>query len=62
MAQLHTQMGASMIKWTKIVLWYIKVMFLFLVKGLKVLAKCCSNWIFDYYDLYCCVQYSNVEY
>ena len=31
-------MGASMVKWTKIV--YTKA------KGLKVVAKCCLNWIF----------------
>jgi hypothetical protein len=33
-------MGASMVKWTKKVLWFTKTIF-FLVKGLKVVAKHC---------------------
>ena len=31
------------------------------VKGLKVVAKCCLNWISFHDDLCCCVEYSNVE-
>jgi hypothetical protein len=54
-------MGASMVKWTKKVLWYTKTI-IFLVKGLKVVAKSYLNWNFFYDDLYCCVKYSNVEY
>ena len=42
-------------------LWYTKTI-IFLVKGLKVVAKRCLNWIFFHDDLYCCVKYSNVEY
>ena len=52
---------ASMVKWTKKVLCYTKTI-IFLVKGLKVVAKSYLNWIFFYDDLYCCVKYSTVEY
>ena len=38
-------LGASMVKWTKKVLRYIKTM-MFAVKGLEVVAKCYSNWNF----------------
>ena len=34
---------------------------LFLVKGLKVVAKRCLNWISFHDGLCCCVEYSNVE-
>ena len=34
--------GASMVKWTQKVFWYTKIM-MFLIKGLKVVAKCCLN-------------------
>ena len=54
-------LGASMVKWTKKVLWYIKTI-ISLVKGLKVVAKCCLNWIFFNDDLFCYVKCSNVEY
>ena len=58
------ELGASMVKWTKIVHWYIKTMYIW-VKGLKVVAICKGlNWIFIIRfqdDLYCCVKYSNVE-
>ena len=53
-------MGASMVKWTKKVLWYTKTLFV-LVKGLKVVAKHCLNWIFPHDNLCCCVEYSNLE-
>ena len=39
---LTLYMGASIVKWTKKVLRYIKIIN-FLVKGLKVVAKCCLN-------------------
>ena len=48
--------GASMVKWTKKVLRYTKTK-IFLVKGLKVVAKRYLNWIVFYDDLYCCVKY-----
>ena len=38
-------MGASMVKWIKIMLRYTKIMIV-LVKGLKVVAKCCLSWVF----------------
>ena len=41
---------ASMIKWTKKVLRYTKTI-MFLVKGLKVVAKHCVNWISFHDDL-----------
>lgn len=41
--------GASIVRWTKKMLWYPKTIF-YLVKCLKVV------------DLYCCVHGSNVEY
>ena len=51
---IHIHMGASIVKWTKIVLWYTKTIFFF--KGLKVVAKCCLNWISFHDDLYYCVK------
>jgi hypothetical protein len=36
--------GASMVKWTNKVHRYITTIII-LVKGLKVVAMCCSNWI-----------------
>ena len=48
-----------MVKWTKIVLRYSETI-IYLIKGLKVVAKPYLNWNHD--DLYCCVKYSNVEY
>ena len=36
---------ASMVKWTNIVLRYTKIVIV-LVKGLKVVAKCCLNYMF----------------
>ena len=53
--------GASMIKWTKKVLRYTKTI-IFGIKSLKVVAKCCFNWISYHDDLCCCVEYSTVEY
>ena len=38
-------MGASMVKWTKIMLQYTKTIVV-LVKGMKVEAKCCWDWFF----------------
>jgi hypothetical protein len=38
------------------VLWYIKTI-IFVVKRLKVIAKCCLNWI-----LKKIIRYSNIEY
>ena len=52
--------GASMVKWTKRVLRSTKTI-IFLVKGRKVVAKCCLNWTSFHDDLCCCVEYSNVE-
>ena len=57
----YIYMGASMVKWTNIVLWYTKTIFV-LVKVLRVVAKCCLIWIIFHNDLYCCVEYCNVEY
>ena len=54
-------LGASMVKWTKKVVWYTKTIIV-LVKGLKIVEKGCLNWILFDDDLYCCVIYSNVEY
>ena len=35
----------------------------FLVKHLKVVAKCCLNWVFVFLGaLNCCLRYSNIEY
>jgi hypothetical protein len=53
--------GASTVKWTQTMLRYTKTMFFF-VKSLKVVAKCCLDWIYFHDDLYCCVKYSKVEY
>ena len=53
-------MGASIVKWTKKVLRYTKTVNV-LVKGLKVVAKRCFNWIYFHDDLCCCVEYSKVE-
>ena len=36
--------GASIVKWTKKVFWYI-ISISFLVKRLKVVVECCINWI-----------------
>jgi hypothetical protein len=47
-------------KWTKKVLRYTKTI-ITLVKGLRVVAKCCLNWISFHDDLCCCVEYSNLE-
>ena len=38
---LDIKVGASMVKWTKKVLLYPKAIVFFLVKHLKVVAKCC---------------------
>ena len=38
------EVGASIVKWTKKVLRYMKAM-IFLVKCLKVVAKCCYIYI-----------------
>ena len=48
-----TLMGASMVKWTKKMLLYLKTI---------VVANCCLNSIIFHGDLYCCAKYSNVEY
>ena len=40
-----------MVKWTTKVLWYTKTI-IDVVKGLKVVAKCCVSWIFIHDDLY----------
>ena len=50
-----------MVKSTTKVLWYTKTI-IDVVKGLKVVAKCCVSWIFIHDDLYVFVKYSNVEY
>ena len=50
-----------MVKYMEKMLWYTKTI-IFLVKRLKVVAKCCLNWIFFHGALYCCVRYSNIEY
>ena len=34
---------------------------IFLVNGLKVVAKCCLNWISSHDGLFCRVEYSNIE-
>ena len=39
---------------------YIKTI-MFLVKGLKVVAMCCFQWVSFHDDLCHCVEYSNVE-
>lgn len=39
-----------------------KVLHRFLLKVLKVVAKCCLDWIELHYDLYCCLKCSNIEY
>ena len=52
--------GANMVKWTKKMLWYTETI-VFAVKGPKVVAKCCLNWISFHDDLCCCVEYSNIE-
>ena len=49
-----------MVKWTEKVLQYTKTIIL-LVKGLKVVAKRCLDWISFHDDLCCCVEYSHVE-
>ena len=49
-----------MVKWTKQMLWYTKTNYT-LVKGLKVGAKRCLNWISFHDDLCCCVEYSNAK-
>ena len=54
-------MGASTIKYTEKVLLYTKSM-MFLVKRLKAIAKCCSNWIFFNDALNYYVRYSNIRY
>jgi hypothetical protein len=38
-------LGASMVKWTKLVPQYTKTI-ISLVKGRKTVAKCCLNWVF----------------
>ena len=42
---IKVSVGASMDKWTQIALKYTKII-IFFVKGLKVVARCCLNWIF----------------
>ena len=49
-----------MVKWTQRVFQYNKIK-ISLVKGLKVVANCCLNWISVLDDLCYCVEYSNVE-
>ena len=49
-----------MVKWTNKMLRCTKII-IFLVKGLKVVAKRCLNYISFHDDLCCCVEYSNVE-
>ena len=39
-----------MVKWAKKMLWYTKTINV-LVKGLKVVVKCCLNWISFHDDL-----------
>ena len=34
---------------------------IFLFKGLKIVEKCCLNWIYFQDELCCCVKYSNVD-
>jgi hypothetical protein len=47
-------LGASMVKWTEIVLWYAKTI-IFLVEGLKVVAKscCCCVLILILFLFFC---------
>ena len=54
------RVGASMVKWTNKVLQYTTTI-IFMVKGLKVVAKRCLNWISFHDDFRCCVEYSNIE-
>ena len=56
-----------MVNWTKKKLQCTRfIIQLFVVKGLKVVAKCCLNCeffnFFFHNDLYCCLKDSNVEY
>jgi hypothetical protein len=53
--------GASIVKYTEKGFWCIQIIIV-LVKRLKVVAKCCLNWIFFHGALYCCVRYSTIEY
>ena len=48
---LVLEQGASMVKWTKKGFWLTKTINL-LVKGIKIVAKRCLNWIFSYDNLY----------
>ena len=50
MGHVYIDEGASMAEWTKKKLQYIKTIIFFLVKGLKVVAKCCLNWIFLFFS------------
>ena len=49
-----------MVKWTQKVLMYTKPI-IYLVNGLKVIAKHCLNWVFFHDDLCYCVEYSNAK-
>ena len=58
-------MGASMVKWTKIVLRCTKTIGFFGQRpksSAKVSFKLDFYFLFLHDDLYCCVKYSNVEY
>ena len=50
----HGQVHKKKVQCTKTII--------FLVKRLKVIAKCCLNWIFFHDTLYCCVTYSIMQY
>ena len=50
-------MGANMVKWNKKVLRHTKTI-IFLVKGCKVVAKRCLNWMYFHDNLCCFVEYS----
>ena len=49
----HGKVDQKVLRYTQITM--------FLVKGLKAVAKCCLNWNSFHDDLCCCVEYLNVE-
>jgi hypothetical protein len=50
-----------MVKYIAKILWCSTTKIV-LVKLVKVLTKCCLNWVLFHGALYCCVRYSNIEY
>jgi len=53
-------MGASMVKWTKTMIQYTKII-MFFCRRPKSSSKCCLDWMFFHDNLHLCVKYSNIK-